>query len=87
MTLKTRQLANIASDLNATWHVAHRSNERRTIEVIAAEMDGVCSRARLAQGDADEMARLRVRAGELRAEMATLIALADEAAGVYEEGE
>ena len=88
-TLQARTLANIESDLTATWHAAHRSAGTRTSAVVWAEIEGAQALYATAKacGDRDEMDAQRARGAALVAELETLIALADEAGGVYDEGE
>ena len=84
-TLQARTLANIATDLRRNRAVSSLSR----IEMIDVLMEGVRSSYEVAKatGNAAWKAELIAQAGELRAERETLIALADEAGGVYDEGE
>ena len=88
-TLQARTLANIESDLTATWHAAHRSAGTRTSAVVWAEIEGAQALYATAKacGDRAEMDAQRARGAALVAEFNTLIALADEAGGMYDEGE
>lgn len=87
--LTARTLATIEADLAARWHAAHRSAGTRTSTVVWAEIEGaqVLYATAKARGDVAAMDAQRARGAELIAEFNTLIALADEAGGVYDEGE
>lgn len=80
--LTARTLANIATDLRRNRAVSSLSR----IEMIDVLLDGVRSSYGVAKatGNAAWKAELIAQAGALRAERETLIALADEAGGVYE---
>ncbi len=70
MTLKTRALANIESELQSRYRLAHVANTPRE-QVIVAELQGIAVQARcaLAAGDVATVAALRARARALRAEL------------------
>lgn len=70
MTLKTRQLANIESELQTRYHLAHVANTSRE-QLITAELQGIAVQARcaLAAGDVAMMDALRARVQALRAEL------------------
>ena len=82
MNLAARTLRNIEADLRRNRTVSSLSR----IEMIDVLMEGVRSSYEVAKatGNAAWKAELIAQAGELRAERETLIALADEAGGVYE---
>ena len=79
---------NDRSELRTRYAQAHQRPLTR-LELISIEMQGLRSRYEVAKanGDAAWMQELIERSGELQAEKQTIIDLADEAAGVYEEGE
>lgn len=87
--LAAATLANITADLDARWHAAHRSAGTRTSTIVWAEIEGAQALYATAKvrGDRAEMDAQRARGAALVAELDTLIALADEAGGVYDEGE
>lgn len=70
MTLKTRTLANIESDLQTRYRLAHVADTPRE-QVIVAELQGIAVQARcaLAAGDVATMDALRARVQALRAEL------------------
>lgn len=84
--LTARTIANIESDLAARWHAAHRSAGTRTSTIVWAEIEGAQAlyETAKARGDRAAMDAQRARGAALVAELNTLIALADEAGGVYE---
>ncbi len=87
--LAAATIANIEAELTARWHAAHCSAGIRTSTVVWAEIEGAQALYATAKerGDVAEMDAQRARGAELVAELDTLIALADEAGGVYDEGE
>ena len=87
--LAAATIANIEAELTARWHAAHCSAGIRTSTVVWAEIEGAQALYATARacGDVAEMDAQRARGAELVAELDTLIALADEAGGVYDEGE
>lgn len=89
MNLAARTLRNIEAELTARWHAAHCSAGIRTSQVVWAEIEGAQALYATAKacGDVAEMDAQRARGAALVAELNTMIALADEAGGVYEEGE
>ena len=70
MTLKTRTLANIESELQTRYRLAHVANTPRE-QVIVAELQSIAVQARcaLAAGDMATVAALRARVQALRAEL------------------
>ena len=68
MTLKTRQLANIESELQTRYRLPHVA-DTPCEQVIVAELQGIAVQARcaLAAGDMATMDALRARVQALRA--------------------
>lgn len=86
--LAAATIANIEAELTARWHAAHHSAGTRTSLVVWAELEGAQALYATAKacGDRAEMDAQRARGAALVAELNTMIALADEAGGVYDEG-
>lgn len=79
---------NDRSEMRTRYAQAHIAPLSR-LDLIRIEMQGLRSRYEVAKANGDKawMQELIERSGELQAEKQTIIDLADEAAGMYEEGE